>query len=67
MQEGSPLAVNIYTFPESSEVIAVLEVEINRAVAGEIGTAEALNRMADQVHEVMQRHGYRTGKLAALP
>lgn len=67
MAAGSPLAVNIYTFPEASEVIPILELELNRAIAGEIATADALNSMAEQIHGVMQRHGYRTGLLPRLP
>jgi multiple sugar transport system substrate-binding protein len=67
MAEGAPLAVNIYTFPEAGEVIAILELEINRAVAGEVTTTAALNTMADQIAAVMGKHGYRTGKLAPLP
>ena len=67
MAEASKLAVNIYTFPEAGEVIPILELELNRAIAGETSTSQALNSMADQVHEVMSRNGYKTGKLAALP
>jgi multiple sugar transport system substrate-binding protein len=59
-------SVNIYQFPEASEVIAVLELGLNQAVAGEISTVQALNSMADQIHAVMAKNGYRTGKLEAL-
>jgi multiple sugar transport system substrate-binding protein len=61
-----PLAVNIYQFPEASEVIAVLELGLNRAVAGEIETAAALNDMAGQIHAIMARHGYQTNQLPPL-
>lgn len=66
MAEGSPLAVNIYTFPEAGEVIPILELELNRAIAGEITATQALNSIADQVAAVMAKHGYKTGKLAPL-
>lgn len=66
MREASPLAVNIYTFPEAAEVIAILEVGLNRAIAGEIGAAEALNGMAKDVKDVMEKNGYRTGVLPPL-
>lgn len=59
-------AVNIYQFPEASEVIAVLELGLNRAVAGEISSVVALNEMADRIHGIMASHGYRTGKLEPL-
>jgi multiple sugar transport system substrate-binding protein len=59
-------AVNIYQFPEASEVIAVLELGLNRAIAGEISSVVALNDMAAQVHAVMAANGYRTGQLEPL-
>ena len=36
LAEALPHAVNIYQFPEASEVIAILELGLNRAIAGEI-------------------------------
>jgi multiple sugar transport system substrate-binding protein len=59
-------AVNIYQFPEASEVIAVLELGLNRAIAGEITSVAALNDMAAQIHTVMSTRGYRTGQLDPL-
>ena len=35
MADSLPHAVNIYQFPEASEVIAILELGLNQAVAGE--------------------------------
>ena len=66
MKEALPHAVNIYNFPEANEVIPVLEVELNRAIAGEISSTDALNSMADQIHAVMSKYGYKTGKLPPL-
>jgi len=59
-------AVNIYQFPEASEVIAVLELGLNRAIAGEITSVVALNDMARQIHTVMAARGYRTGQVEPL-
>jgi multiple sugar transport system substrate-binding protein len=67
MQEGSPLAVNIYTFPGVERGDRGPGGRDQPRVAGEVETAEALNRMADQIEQIMQRHNYKTGKLAALP
>ena len=61
------MAVNIFTFPEAAEVIAILELELNRAIAGEISSSEALNTMAEQIHTVMERNGYQTGLIEPLP
>lgn len=63
LAEALPHAVNIYQFPEASEVIAVLEVGLNRAVAGEIPSADALNGMSDEIEKIMAGHSYKTGKL----
>jgi multiple sugar transport system substrate-binding protein len=67
MQEGSPLAVNIYTFPGVERGDRGPGGRDQPRVAGEVETTEALNRMADQIEQIMQRHNYKTGKLAALP
>ena len=64
--EALPHAVNIYQFPEASEVIAILELGLNRAIAGEITSVESLNGMADEIHEVMAGHAYTTGQVEPL-
>jgi multiple sugar transport system substrate-binding protein len=61
-----PKAVNIYQFPESNEVIAILELGLNRAIAGESTSIEALNTMSAQIYEVMSKHDYKTAKLEPL-
>ena len=66
LSEALKHAVNIYQFPEASEVIAILELGLNRAIAGETTSTVALNSMADQTHAVMAKYGYNTGKLEPL-
>jgi multiple sugar transport system substrate-binding protein len=66
LAEALPHAVNIYQFPEASEVIAVLELGLNRAIAGEITSVDALNGMSDEIETIMSGHAYTTGKLAPL-
>ena len=66
LAEALPTAVNVYQFPEASEVIAILEVGLNRAVAGEITSVEALNSMAHDIHAVMEKYDYKTGELPPL-
>ncbi|MBN9306680.1 MAG: hypothetical protein BGO82_13735 [Devosia sp. 67-54] len=61
-----PHAINPYAFPEASEVISVLELGLNRAIAGEISSAVALNSMADEIYKVMDKYKYRTAALPAL-
>jgi multiple sugar transport system substrate-binding protein len=62
LAKALPHAVNIYIFPEASEIISVLDLGLNRAIAGEVDAATAMNKMADEVQAIMARHGYRTGK-----
>jgi len=66
MSEALPHSVNPYTFPEASEVIAVLELGLNRAIAGELTVVAALNGMAGEIADIMAKHNYRTGKLEPL-
>lgn len=66
LAEALTHSVNPYQFPEASEVIAILELGLNQAIAGEITSAQALNSMADQAHAVMAKYGYTTGKLEPL-
>lgn len=65
--EALPHAVNIYQFPEASEVISILELGLNQAVAGNSTSVQALNGMAEQIFSVMSKRNYSTGKLPALP
>jgi multiple sugar transport system substrate-binding protein len=66
LAEALKHSVNIYQFPEASEVIAVLELGLNQAIAGEITSTQALNGMADQIHAIMAKYNYTTGKLEPL-
>jgi multiple sugar transport system substrate-binding protein len=61
-----PHAINPYAFPEASEVIAVLELGLNRAIAGEITSVDALNSMSDDIYKVMEKYKYKTGELPPL-
>ncbi len=66
LAESLTHAVNIYQFPEASEVIAILELGLNRAIAGEVTAVASLNDMAHGIHEVMAARGYRTGRVEPL-
>lgn len=62
LAKALPHAVNIYQFPESSEIISVLDIGLNRAIAGEMAPDKGLNDMADQIQGIMAKHGYKTGR-----
>jgi multiple sugar transport system substrate-binding protein len=66
LADSLPHAVNLYQFPEASEVISILELGLNQAIAGNTGAAQALNGMADQIYAVMTKYSYNTAKLQPL-
>jgi multiple sugar transport system substrate-binding protein len=66
LADSLPHAVNLYQFPEASEVISILELGLNQAIAGNTGAAQALNGMADQIYGVMAKYSYNTAKLQPL-
>jgi multiple sugar transport system substrate-binding protein len=64
--ESLPHAVSTMNFPEAGEVIPILELGLNQAIADEITPVAALNSMADQIHAVMTKYKYNTGTLPKL-
>jgi multiple sugar transport system substrate-binding protein len=66
LADSLPHAINMFQFPEASEVIPILELGLNQAIAGNITVVAALNSMADQIHGVMSKYNYNTGKLPPL-
>lgn len=67
-----PLADNFqygdiwYNIPELGEVIAITELRWNQAITGELKPEDALNKGAEEVHTIMSRAGYKTGRLPNL-
>lgn len=66
MVEALPLARQMWTIPEGAEIAPVLDVGLNRAVAGEITPAATLNEMAGKIEQLMRKAGYQTGRLPDL-
>jgi multiple sugar transport system substrate-binding protein len=64
--ESLPHAVSTMNFPEAGEVIPILELGLNQAIAGEVTSIAALNSMAEQIHAVMAKYKYNTGTLPKL-
>ncbi len=68
----APLADNFknaviwYDIPEVGEVAAITDLRGNQAVVGKLSPKEALNKAAEEIHAIMQRAGYKTGKLPDL-
>jgi multiple sugar transport system substrate-binding protein len=56
----------MYTIPEGPQIVSILELRLNQAVIGEKSTSEALNTMAAEIHDLVSKAGYRTGRLPEL-
>lgn len=61
-----PAARMMYTIPEGPQIVSILELRLNQAVIGEKSTSEALNTMAAEIHDLVSKAGYRTGRLPEL-
>jgi multiple sugar transport system substrate-binding protein len=59
-------ARQMWTVPEGAQIVGVLDLRLNQAVTGELAAAPALNKMAEEIHAIMQKAGYRTGRLPDL-
>jgi multiple sugar transport system substrate-binding protein len=66
MVESAPNARMMYTVPEGPQIVAILELRLNQAVIGEKSTADALNTMAAEIQDLMQKAGYKTSRLPDL-
>lgn len=66
MRVASPLAKGMWTIPEGAELAAVMELGLNRAVAGDISVVDALNSMAADLEKILADAGYETGRLPDL-
>ena len=52
--------------PEGPQIVSVLELRLNQALIGEKTSADALNSMAVEIQDIMQKAGYKTGRLPDL-
>ncbi|MBI1777440.1 MAG: extracellular solute-binding protein [Proteobacteria bacterium] len=59
-------ARQMWTVPEGAEIVSVLDLRLNQAVTGELNSVAALNKMAEEIHGIMQKAGYKTGRLPNL-
>lgn len=64
--DSAPYARMMHTIPEGAQINAVLELRLNQAVIGEQTSASALNLAAQEIHEIVQKAGYRTGRMPDL-
>lgn len=66
MAAGLPLARQMWTVPEGTQIVAVLELRLNQAITGELSSTAALNTMAAEIYDIMAKRGYKTGRLPDL-
>ena len=64
--ESTPNAKMMYTVPEGPQIVSILELRLNQAMIGEKTSVDALNTMAAEIHDLMQKAGYKTGRLPDL-
>ena len=67
LAEALPYSRLTFTIPEASEVLAITELRLNQAIAGEMSAAKALNTMAAEIEVVMKKAGYDAPRLPDLP
>ena len=65
-KEQIPTAVAYMGYPEGSQVSDVLGLRLNQAIIGELSSAEALNRAAEEIHAIFVKSGKKTGMLKPL-
>jgi multiple sugar transport system substrate-binding protein len=66
LAESSRVARMVYTVPEAAQLFAITDLRLNEAANGQRTAVQALNMAAAEMHAVMQRAGYRTGRLPDL-
>jgi len=44
----------------------VLDLRLNQAITGEMTSAAALNKSAEEIYEIVRKAGYKTGRLPDL-
>jgi multiple sugar transport system substrate-binding protein len=66
LAEGLLTARQPWTVPEGAQLTAVLDLRLNQAVTGEMTSAAALNKSAEEIYDIMKKGGYRTARLPDL-
>lgn len=65
--DSMPTAHQVLGYKEAKQVEEVMGLRLNQALIGELGSAKALNLMADEIQEIFVRSGRTTGQLPPLP
>jgi multiple sugar transport system substrate-binding protein len=62
-----PTAVAYMGYEEGAQVADVLGLRLNQAIIGELSSAQALNKAAEEIHAIFKKSGRKTGMLEPLP
>ncbi len=64
--DGLKYARQMWTVQEGAQLTAVLDLRLNQAVTGEFNSTRALNTIAAEIYDIMQKANYKTGRLPDL-
>jgi multiple sugar transport system substrate-binding protein len=65
--DSQPFAKQVLGYSEGPAVEAIIGLRLNQALIGEMSSAAALNRMAEEIKDVFEKSGRKTGLLPKLP
>jgi multiple sugar transport system substrate-binding protein len=57
----------VFGYAESAAVTNVLGLRLNQALIGEMSSSAALNRSAEEIRDIFEKNGRKTGMLPKLP
>lgn len=63
MAASTPAIRSSIRIPEGPQILESTELRLNEAVAGQLSAEEALDTMAQETFDIMQKAGYQTGTL----
>jgi len=66
-EDEIPYGKQVFGYAESAEVTNALGLRLNQALIGQLSSAQALNKAADDFYGIFKKHGRKTGRIAALP
>ena len=64
--ENSKWGVNILPVKEGAQINAIMDLRLNQVLTGELSSIGALNKAAREIHDIMRKAGYKTGRIADL-
>ena len=67
LADALPYSLNLYPFPQGAEILPMIEIDLNRALLGEMSsTIPPRTASPTKLYAIMSKYGYKTGKLPTL-